>query len=559
MTTDSYTNAKVISTKMSQQVQRGRSNTLRGIIGVELVGLVVGLVTVPLLWLPTAQPSFFWLILFYGVGLVGSGVALLLNRKSVDAALYLLMLTTLVVVSLLQWEFGTRNSSAGFFLWVPFIAGLLSNHRVRDVIISSVVSVCLIVGFVVGETGLLYKPLTNIADVQGLSIGIWVGIVAILGAGLIIFSRSLQQAFDEAETKTRELTASLEVLRTTSEVGREVSRSLASITAELSATSRQQASGATEQVAAIVEATSSLEELGETAQHIANNSALVGRAAEQSLELAKEVEVKSEYLNELTEHGQQAVSNVIGAIETVRNRIESLAQRLLTLTERSKEIGNIIDLMRDIADETHLLALNAAIESADGKTTSNEGGRRFGVIAGEVKNLADRSLESAQDVQKVILEVQGAIATAVLAAEEGKKETIRAVNQAYTSGQVISELGRAAEAAVQSSTHIVEAVNQVGTLAEEITLATRQQGSASEQVVLTMRTIQQVAQEGASGVSQVSQTVGRIGELSDRLQNILSTSALQNSLAGIDGNNKDGKSGDSKPELKLQLSAGSPA
>src|SRR5439155_21875221 len=121
----------------------------------------------------------------------------------------------------------------------------------------------------------------------------------------------------------------------------------------------------------------------------------------------------------------------IQSIEDVRNGITGLAERLMILTERSRQIGSIIALIQEIADETHLLALNAAIESAG----AGESGRRFAVVATEVKSLADRSLEATKEVSQVITELQGAVAGAVLASEETRKKTFGAVELSYQAGQ----------------------------------------------------------------------------------------------------------------------------
>lgn len=546
MTSNSTSNNPLIFsllTKFEQENSNRRSKLLRQVSVIQSVAFLIGSLVMLLLAFLSSKPELLWVLAFMAFGGLGSFISFLLAPKLVDVGFYFLLITMFFVIMGGGWILGSRTSALGFFLWIPLVAGLLSNKRVRDVIVTTVLSAISVTILSLGDQDMrLYHPIVDARQVPGLSTVLWILLLAIVGVTVVAFANSLRDALSEISIRTNRLAETLQALSNASEVGRDVARSLTSITAELGAASRQQASGANEQVSAIVEATSSLEELGETAQHIAGNSLQVAHAAEQSLTLAKEVEARSESLNILTEQGQQSVSNVITVIEAVRNRIESLAQRLLVLTERSKEIGNIIDLMREIADETHLLALNAAIESADGRTISTDGGRRFGVIAGEVKNLADRSLEAAQDVQKVIVEVQGAIATAVLAAEEGKKETVRAVNQAYTSGQVIDELGRAAASAVQSSSRIVSAVGQVGTLSEEITLATRQQGSASEQVVLTMRTIQQVAQEGASGVTQVATTVRQIGDLAARLQGLLDETTAQAYAINSDFNSKNGSS-----------------
>ena len=158
-------------------------------------------------------------------------------------------------------------------------------------------------------------------------------------------------------------------------------------------------------------------------------------------------------------------------MDRIRVRMQDISSRVLNLGERSQQIGEIIDLINDLSDETHLLALNAAIEAAG----AGEHGRRFAVVAAEVKSLANRALSAAKEGKGVIAEIQQATNSAVLAAEEGGKEVQRGVALAHSAGELMNEIVMAAERTAQSGA--------------EISLATAQQQSASDQVVETMREI----------------------------------------------------------------------
>jgi methyl-accepting chemotaxis protein len=269
----------------------------------------------------------------------------------------------------------------------------------------------------------------------------------------------------------------------------ELGSELSTAAAQLLAASHQQASGATEQASAVSEVSTTIEELGSTARQIAIAAEQVAEASGQTLENLSE--------------GQDAVDNSIQAMERIRGRVQDVSTRVLNLGERSQQIGEIIDLINDLSDETHLLALNAAIEAAG----AGEHGRRFAVVAAEVKSLANRALAAAKEVKGVIAEIQQATNAAVLAAEEGGKEVERGVELAHSAGQVMNNIVMVAERTAQSSA--------------EISLATAQQQSASEQVVETMREIADVARQTAAGSRQMAESAQMLTAIAERLHGIV--------------------------------------
>ncbi len=235
---------------------------------------------------------------------------------------------------------------------------------------------------------------------------------------------------------------------------------------------------------------------GSTARQIAIAAEQVAEASGQTLENLSE--------------GQDAVDNSIQAMERIRGRVQDVSTRVLNLGERSQQIGEIIDLINDLSDETHLLALNAAIEAAG----AGEHGRRFAVVAAEVKSLANRALAAAKEVKGVIAEIQQATNAAVLAAEEGGKEVERGVELAHSAGQVMNNIVMVAERTAQSSA--------------EISLATAQQQSASEQVVETMREIADVARQTAAGSRQMAESAQMLTAIAERLHGIVYENPREN-------------------------------
>jgi methyl-accepting chemotaxis protein len=241
---------------------------------------------------------------------------------------------------------------------------------------------------------------------------------------------------------------------------------------EIAEASSHSAQISVEQAGAVTQATVTIEELSHTAQQIAEAATLVASAAEQALASVNE--------------GQDTAQESIKGNTNLKLRVREITDRILALSERSQRVGHIIEQVASIADQTHLLALNAAIESA----AAGENGKRFAVVASEVKRLADRSRQATKDVQAVLGEIQDATNASVMATEQGLKEAERGVILAYRAGDV--------------NESIIQMVERTVQLANAISLATQQQRSASEQVVTSMRHLSTVIGDAAASANQSS-------------------------------------------------------
>ncbi|HEX9942614.1 MAG TPA: methyl-accepting chemotaxis protein [Thermoanaerobaculia bacterium] len=241
------------------------------------------------------------------------------------------------------------------------------------------------------------------------------------------------------------------------------------------------ASGSSEQAASVVEITAAMEELARTASQIAGNAA-------SQADLAQAAE-------ESGNAGQAAVEEAVDGVEEVKKRISGIASRAEILGTRSKEIYRVLDLITEIAQETHILSLNAAIEAA----AAGDHGRRFSVVAEEVRRLAQRSQESVESVRNLLDEFAGSIRATVVATEEGSTEAGRVLERA-----------RAAAAAIED---LRGASSDTARVAREISLATQQQNAASDEVVLTLKEVSQVVQRMADSLKQFTETADRLNRL----------------------------------------------
>ena len=263
---------------------------------------------------------------------------------------------------------------------------------------------------------------------------------------------------------------------------------LSSAANEMMAISAQQASGATQQASAVQEVTTTSEEIAITAKMITANARSVEGVADDTARNCNA--------------GRDDVANAIEGMGKVRNQVQSIARAMLELGDNSQKIGGIIEIIDEISDQTNLLALNAAIEAAG----AGEAGKRFAIVAQEVKRLADRTVEATKQIKGLIGEIQRATNNTIMVTEEGTK----AVDAA--SGLV--------DKVQLSFSSIMTSVQETSRTAKEITLSTQQQTSACEQMAETMSEVRDVAQQVALSAKETERAIAEILELAERLREI---------------------------------------
>lgn len=238
------------------------------------------------------------------------------------------------------------------------------------------------------------------------------------------------------------------------------------------------AASSAEQAAAAGEVTAAMEELSRTASEISDHA-----ERQNQLVLAAESEGAA---------GADALAEAVAGVGAVERRIADVTARADTLGTRSREIFRILELISDIARETHLLSLNAALEAS----AAGGRGRRFAVVAGEVRVLAERVRDSVTSVRSQIEEFASAIRSTVVATEEGGKEAARVLEEAHAA--------TAALAALRAS------LGESSEAARQISSVTRQQTSATEEVLSTLRELHQVVERMSRDLSQLSATSRRL-------------------------------------------------
>jgi methyl-accepting chemotaxis protein len=284
--------------------------------------------------------------------------------------------------------------------------------------------------------------------------------------------KAVVQSEDEFGTLAKSYNQMLDLIVYLITQTQESSKRLAQSSSEILSATEQQASGAAEQAASISQTTATMEELAATYRQIADNADSVVRMAEATLGSA--------------ESGQQAVANTLAAMDQIKSRAQASANKILALGERSQQIGQVLSIINNIADQTKILALNAAIEAA----RAGEAGRGFSVVAVEIRKLAESVVDSTGEISTIMTEIQSAANDLVISTEQELKEVGEGVELGHMTGDALEQ--------------ILDMIEQTTVAAKEISVATQQQRTATEQVVKAMREVAQVAQQTATGTKSVA-------------------------------------------------------
>ncbi|KQV46721.1 MULTISPECIES: methyl-accepting chemotaxis protein [unclassified Duganella] len=266
-----------------------------------------------------------------------------------------------------------------------------------------------------------------------------------------------------------------------------------SSSAELQAAASQQASGAKEQAGAMTEISTTISELVATSRQIAESAQRVAQIAEQTAQGAKAGDT-------IVEQGQEAIGGI-------RRQIDTVVSHMLDLGRKSQEIGAVLDIVSELAEQTNILAINATIEASG----AGESGKRFAVVAEEIRKLADRVAASTKGIRSQIEDVRGAVNTTVMATESGAKAVDAGARQ-------FAEVAAAFR-------QIAELVVTTTEAAREIELSTKQQASAAEQVRIAVTDVAQATQETEASSAQTLQTASQLATLSLDLRRLVQPQA----------------------------------
>ena len=279
-------------------------------------------------------------------------------------------------------------------------------------------------------------------------------------------------------------------------LGRQIGTAVGQVqssSSELQSAANQQATGAKEQATAMNEISTTISELLATSRQITESAQRVAQIAEDTARSARS--------------GDATVERTHESISGIRRQVDLIVNHMLDLGKKSQQIGAVLDIVSELAEQTNILAINATIEAAG----AGEAGRRFAIVADEIRKLADRVAGSTKEIRSLIDDVRSAVNTTIMATETGSK-TVDAGTRQF-------------DDVAASLKQIVGLVATTTEAAREIELSTKQQQTAVEQVNVAIANIAQASKETEASSGQTLQTASQLAGLSKDLLSLVRSEA----------------------------------
>jgi twitching motility protein PilJ len=223
-----------------------------------------------------------------------------------------------------------------------------------------------------------------------------------------------------------------------------------------------------------------------TIDQVSSNASESAAVAERSVKIANT--------------GAEVVQSTIDGMDTIREQIQDTAKRIKRLGESSQEIGDIVSLINDIADQTNILSLNAAIQAS----MAGDAGRGFAVVADEVQRLAERSSAATKQIEALVKTIQSDTNEAVISMEQTTAEVVRGARLAQDAGVALEEIETV-------SANLAE-------LIQNISNAARQQAASAGHISNTMNVIQEITLQTSSGTTETAGSIGTLAEMAVELR-----------------------------------------
>ncbi|MFJ8066355.1 methyl-accepting chemotaxis protein [Psychrobacillus sp. NPDC096426] len=351
--------------------------------------------------------------------------------------------------------------------------------KTSNIIVITVILLALVLKIVMGTViaRMITKPLS---EIQKLMVKAENGDLTVEGKyrskdEIGVLTSSFNNMVFKLRELMRQVNSTSELVAASSEELTASSEESTKASEQISSTMQELAIGAERQVSSTEESSKIVEEMALSIQQIASN--------------AHDLSINANDASLKAIEGNEAIHSTIEQMNSINLTVTQLSQVVNSLGNRSKEIGEIIEVITSIASQTNLLALNAAIESA----RAGEHGRGFAVVADEVRKLAEQSAESAGNIADLVALIQNETKVAVQSMEKTTKEVNGGI-------EVVNKAG-------DSFAQIRNSVNQVSTQLQEVSVTTQQLSAGSEQVLQSEKILTEIADEAASGTQSIAAAV----------------------------------------------------
>ena len=283
---------------------------------------------------------------------------------------------------------------------------------------------------------------------------------------------------------------SIDQLRDLVETINQTAVQVAAAAQETQATAMHLAEASEHQAQEIAGASAAINEMAVSIDQVSANAAESSAVAERSVAIANK--------------GNEVVQNTIAGMDNIREQIQDTSKRIKRLGESSQEIGDIVSLINDIADQTNILALNAAIQAS----MAGDAGRGFAVVADEVQRLAERSSAATKQIEALVKTIQTDTNEAVISMEQTTTEVVRGARLAQDAGVALEEIEKVSRS--------------LAALIQNISNAARQQSSSAGHISNTMYVIQEITTQTSSGTTATARSIGNLAKMASDMRKSVS-------------------------------------
>lgn len=255
---------------------------------------------------------------------------------------------------------------------------------------------------------------------------------------------------------------------------------------ETQATAMHLAEASDQQATQITTASSAVNQMAASIEEVSSNANDLANEASTSVEIANK--------------GSMVVQDAISGMDTIREQIQETSKRIKRLGESSQEIGDIVEIINDISEQTNILALNAAIQAA----MAGDAGRGFAVVADEVQRLAERSGNATKQIEALVKTIQADTNEAIISMERSTSEVVQGARLAQNAGGALEEI----EHVSSSLAKLIQAISDT----------TRQQSIAAVSISDSMNVVQEITTQTSAGTNETAASIGNLAELANDLR-----------------------------------------